>query len=628
MASIQHRLTKVRPPRVMITYDVEIGNAFVTKELPFIIGVIANLHGETQNIKDYKSRQFINIDVDNIMNIMTAINPSLTITYHLNYESIDKENIVASYLLNFTHINNFHPDFIIGAVPELSSLYNKIQSLKEIKLKIQNNTNSYLPAALAIINEKVNVRTALEKYNININDSILEIFEELNNNSFTDVNEYKLAIQIQHLINKLENIINIALNDILHMPSFQRLESTWRGIMYLITNLSISTSLVLKIFDASIDEITMDLNNALEFDQSYLFQKVYEEQYGTYGGSPFNIIGIDHYISTDSVNINLITKFSQVMAASHCIGIFGASHNMFDIPNFTELYKIRDIDKLFASKTYIQWRSFRDTEDSRYTGVVLPRFMVRAPYDSLNNPISKISGFTESLLESNDSTAKNDHEKYCWANAIYAYLQRIGESFFNYGWLGAIIGPENGGLITNLNISLYRNEDAELLVKCPTETLITDRKEKEINNQGLIALCYCKDTDKAAFFSSSSCNKPIKYNTPEATSNAILSSRLQYLLNVSRFAHYLKVMARDKIGSYSSAESLETYLRTWISDYILLNDVDDIELNTKYPLRGAEISVIENADRPGTYKAILLIQPRLQMEEIRFSLRLVAKLNS
>lgn len=627
MASIQHRLNKVRSPRVQITYDVEIGDAFKQTELPFNIGIIANLHGETIPTKDYKSRKFINIDQDNVMDVMKSINPSITIPYKLSLSTINETDITNSISINFTHIDNFSPDYLLDTIGPLHDLYTRLQLLRELAIKMQNNHNSYLQVGVALCNNNEDISSLLKKYNIVVSNDVIEMFEELILCKFTECDEDNIVYKTYNYIMKIESILSKCLNDILHIPAFQELEATWRGIMYMIQKVSWSQTLCLKIFDCTKLELIKDLNSALEFDQSYIFQQVYEEQYGTYGGSPFGMIGVDFYVGNDSVSVGLLNKFSEVMAASHCIGIYGISPSLFDLNSFTELYKIRDIAKVFNSKSFTQLRGFRETDDSRYIGLLMSRYMSRLPYSSTDNPIEKIPSFKE-IVMTDDINCKNDHNKYVWSNPIYLYATCVAESFFNYGWFGSIIGPENGGLITPLNISLYKNEDNETVIKCPTEIIITDRREKELSDHGIISICFCKDTNKAAFFSSVSANKPIKYNTADATSNALLSSRLQYILNASRFAHYIKVMCRDKIGTYQSAEALEQYLNTWISDYILLNTSNDIEINTAYPLTGANISVVEDTFRPGKYKAIILIQPRLQMEEVNFSLRLVARLGA
>jgi type VI secretion system protein ImpC len=631
MTNIQNRLSQVRPPRVSITYEAQTDGAIVTKELPFCVGIIANLTGDTVATKEYKDRRFVTIDANNITDIMSKMSPSVFVKYSINLSSIGEQDIVDQTQINFTHIDNFSPDHLIQSVSSLSILHARVERLIELRLKIQNN-DRFAKVVVQAIKTNTSVTDVLKNSSIVFTSEFLQDMDTAVNEVhalYTSTTEHiddQIIIKdVSQHIARLESIIGTTVTQILHQRSFQQLEGTWRGIIQLIRTGYIGYNVQLKIFDCKPAELLKDLNSALEFDQSHLFYQVYEEQYGTYGGTPFNIIGVDQYVGYDSQSIALLNKLSQVSAAAHTVCILGVSPGLFDLDNFTGIYKLRDISKLLQSKNYIQFRAFREAEEAKYVGLVMPRYMARLPYDPVNNPISKIPSYTENLMQ-DDLINVNDHNKYCWSNSIYAYLGVAAKAFVESGWFGNIAGPENGGEVCELNISMYMNEDNERLVKCPTETVITDRKEKELSDHGIISLCYCRDTNKAVFFSNSSCYKPASYNSAEASSSAYLCSILANTLNVGRFAHIAQVMARNKIGCAETVESLQMYFNEWISSFVLVNDTQDRTAIAIHPLRAARILVADDPFRPGCYKCSFWLQPRMCTQSIAFHCKLVSKI--
>jgi type VI secretion system protein ImpC len=419
-------------------------------------------------------------------------------------------------------------------------------------------------------------------------------------------------------IAQLDALISKQLNEVMHAPEFQKLEGTWRGLHYLVHQSETSTLLKVKVFNVAKKDLLKDLERAPEFDQSAMFKKIYEEEYGVFGGSPFGMILGDYEFANQPQDLSLLEKMSQVAAAAHAPFISGASPQMFNLNSYTQLGDPRDLAKIFDSVEYAKWKSFRETDDARYVGLCMPRVLARLPYGSADVPV-------ESFNFEEDVDGKS-HDKYLWTNAAYAFGARVTDAFAKYSWCTAIRGVEGGGLVEGLPTHTFRTDEGDVALKCPTEIAITDRREKELADLGFIPLVHCKGRDYAAFFSVQSTNRPRKFDTDFANANARLSSQLQYLFATSRFAHYLKAMMRDKIGSFMSRQNCQDFLNRWISNYVLLDDDASQTQKAKYPLREASIQVEDIPGKPGAYRAIALLKPHFQLDEIDVSLRLVADL--
>ncbi|RPJ11363.1 MAG: type VI secretion system contractile sheath large subunit, partial [Deltaproteobacteria bacterium] len=379
-----------------------------------------------------------------------------------------------------------------------------------------------------------------------------------------------------------------------------------------------SEHLKLRVMNCSKRDLLKDLERAVEFDQSALFKKIYEEEFGTFGGASYGALIGDYEFGNHPQDMALLDKVSQVAAAAHAPFIAAASASLFNLERFTDLGVPRDLAKIFQSVEYAKWKSLRNSEDSRYVGLALPHILMRLPYGQANVPVESFN-----YEEEVDGT---DHSKYLWGNAAYALGTRLTEAFAKYHWTAAIRGVEGGGLVQDLPVHTFRTDEGEVALKCPTEIAITDRREKELADLGFIPLVHCKGTDYAAFFSTQTTNKPKLYDTDSANANARLSSQLQYILAVSRFAHYLKSIMRDKIGSFMTRKNCEDYLNRWISNYVLLDDDAGQEAKARFPLREARIDVSEVPGKPGVYKAVAFLKPHYQLDELTISLRLVANL--
>jgi len=423
---------------------------------------------------------------------------------------------------------------------------------------------------------------------------------------------------IEERVAQIDQLLSEQLNEILHAEEFQRLDATWRGLHYLVMNTETSTLLKLRLLNVTKKELLNDLEKATEFDQSALFKKIYEEEYGTFGGHPFGLLVGDFEFGRHPQYMALLEKLSGVAAAAHAPFIAAASPRLFDMDGFTELGIPRDLSKIFESAELIKWRSFRDSEDSRYVTLLLPHILLRLPYGPDTVPVEGLT-FRENV-------DGRDHKKYLWGNPAWALGQRITNAFALYKWCGAIRGVEGGGLVEGLPTHTFKTDEGDIALKCPTEIAITDRREKELDSLGFIGLIHCKGTDYAAFFGGQTTQKPKVYDTNDANSNARISAMLPYILAASRFAHYIKAIMRDKIGSFMTAENVATYLNRWIGNYVMGRDNAGQSLKAQYPLREARVDVTETPGKPGSYKAVVFLRPHFQLEELTTSIRLVAQL--
>ncbi|WMR31274.1 type VI secretion system contractile sheath large subunit, partial [Metapseudomonas otitidis] len=423
---------------------------------------------------------------------------------------------------------------------------------------------------------------------------------------------------INDRISQIDKLISDQLNEVLHHPELQKLEASWRGLHMLVDQTETSSRLKLRLLNVTQKELQNDLEKAVEFDQSALFKKIYEEEYGTFGGHPFSLLVGDYAFGRHPQDVALLEKLSNVAAAAHAPFIAAANPKLFDMNSFTELAVPRELGKIFESLELIKWRSFRESEDSRYVSLVLPNFLLRLPYGPDTKPVEGMD-----YVEDVNGT---DHSKYLWGNAAWLLAARITSAFAKYGWCAAIRGAEGGGAVEGLPAHTFRTLSGDLTLKCPTEVAITDRREKELNDLGFISLCHKKNTDMAVFFGGQTTNKAKVYNTNEANANARISAMLPYVLAASRFAHYLKVIMRDKVGSFMTRDNVQTYLNNWIADYVLINDNAPQEIKAQYPLREARVDVSEVAGKPGVYRATVFLRPHFQLEELTASIRLVASL--
>jgi len=427
-----------------------------------------------------------------------------------------------------------------------------------------------------------------------------------------------LEAAINTRIADIDRLLSAQVNEIMHHEKYQKLEGSWRGMKHLVFETETGPMLKIRVMNVTKEALGKELEKAIEFDQSAVFKGIYEQEYGMFGGEPFGLLIGDYEITNHPKDMNFLKKMAEVAAAAHAPFITSASSKLFGWDSFTELTEVRDLAKIFDQVEYGPWRSFRESEDSRYVGLALPHTLMRLPYSADGEP-------TETFNFTEDVDGK-DHKKYLWGNAAYSFGTRVTEAFALYNWCVAIRGVEGGGLVSGLPYHTFSTDEGEVALKCPTEIAITDRREKEFSDLGFIPLVHCKNQDYAAFFGAQSCNRPKKYNTDDANANARLSSQLQYMFAVSRIAHFLKSICRDKIGSFMSRTDCEYFLNKWIMNYVTPDDTAAPTVKAQFPLRDAKVEVVEVPGKPGVYKAIAFLRPHFQLDELTVSLRLVAEL--
>jgi type VI secretion system protein ImpC len=434
-----------------------------------------------------------------------------------------------------------------------------------------------------------------------------------------------LTVTINKAIAEIDRVMSKQLSAIMHNEKFQKLEGSWRGLHHLVSNSETSTDLKIRMFNISKKELSKDLEKAVEFDQSQIFKKIYESEFGTAGGEPYAALIGDFEFSGHPDDLDMLTSMSNVAAAGFCPFISAADPKMFGFDSFTELSKPRDLEKIFDSAEYIKWRSFRDSEDSRFVTLTMPRVLARLPYGQDTKAVEAFN-FEEASLDNEGRQLEAEHDEYCWMNAAYAMGTTLTQSYAEYGWCTSIRGAEGGGKVEGLPSHTFISDDGDTDQKCPTEIGITDRREAELSKLGFLPLCHYKNTDYAVFFGAQTTQKPKKFDDPSATANAEISARLPYIMATSRIAHFLKTMARDKIGSFMEASDAEEWLNNWIANYVNASPGASAEMKARFPLAEASIQVKEVPGSPGAYSAIAYLRPWLQMEELSASMRMVASI--
>ena len=428
---------------------------------------------------------------------------------------------------------------------------------------------------------------------------------------------------IKAIIAEIDQKLTEQINAILHSERFQQVESAWRGLHYLVSNTETDEMLKIRVMNISKKDLgkTLKKYKGASWDQSPLFKKLYEQEYGQLGGEPYGCLVGDYHFDHTPGDVELLGQMAQIAAASHAPFIAGASPTLMGMDSWQELANPRDLGKIFAAPDYAAWRSLRESDDAKYVGLAMPRFLSRLPYGAKSNPVEE--------FDFEEETGAGDHSRYTWSNAAYAMAVNINRSFKNYGWCSSIRGVESGGAVEGLPVHTFPSDDGGVDMKCPTEIAISDRREAELANCGFMPLIHRKNTDTAAFIGAQSLQKPAEYADPDATANARISARLPYLFASCRFAHFLKCMVRDKVGSFKERADMERYLSDWIMGYVLGNPENAGEtMKAQKPLAGAEVQVAEVEGNPGYYSAKFHLRPHYQLEGVSVTLSLVSRLPS
>ena len=426
---------------------------------------------------------------------------------------------------------------------------------------------------------------------------------------------------IEAIIARLDEQLSAQVNAIIHAPEFQALESSWRGLHHLVFNSETDSGLKIRVMNASKGELHKHLRQypGARWDQSPLFKQIYESEFGQLGGEPYGCLVADYYFSHQPTDVQLLRDMSKIAASAHAPFFAAADAPLLGMDSWNELANPRDIGKIFDTPDYAAWKSLRDAPDSRYVGLCLPRVLARQPYGAKSEPVEEFA-FEE-------KTDGHGGENYAWMNAAYAMAVNINRAYKEFGWCTRIRGVQSGGEVENLPTHTFPTDDGGVDLKCPTEIAISDRREAELAKAGLIPLIHRKNTDKAAFIGAQSLYKPKLYDKAEATAADNLSARLPYMFATSRFAHYLKCMVRDKIGSTKEKAELTTWLQGWVNRYVDGDPTNSTEATkARKPLAAAKVEVFENEENPGYYSARFFLRPHYQLEGMDVGLSLVSRL--
>jgi type VI secretion system protein ImpC len=432
-----------------------------------------------------------------------------------------------------------------------------------------------------------------------------------------------VILSIESMMAALDRKLSEQVNLIMHHEDFQQLESAWRGLHYMVNNTETDEMLKIKVFNISKKELgrTLKKFKGTAWDQSPIFKKMYEEEFGQFGGEPYGCLVGDYHFDHSPQDVELLANIAQVSSATHAPFITGASPSLMQMESWQELSNPRDLTKIFTTPEYAAWRSLRESDDSRYLGLAMPRFLARLPYGAKTDPVPE--------FDFEEDTDGADSTKYCWANSAYAMATNINRSFKLYGWCTRIRGIESGGAVEGLPSHTFPTDDGGVDMKCPTEIAISDRREAELAKNGFMPLIHKKNSDFAAFIGAQSLQKPAEYEDPDATANANLAARLPYLFATCRFAHYLKCIVRDKIGSFKEREDMQRWLQDWVMQYVDGSpEISSEETKAQRPLAAAEVVVEEDLSNPGYYSSKFYLRPHYQLEGLTVSLRLVSKLPS
>jgi len=425
---------------------------------------------------------------------------------------------------------------------------------------------------------------------------------------------------IESIIAEIDRKLTEQINLILHQQEFKSLEGTWRGLHYLVNNTETGENLKIRVMNISKKDVAKTLKKykGTAWDQSPLFKKLYEEEFGMPGGQPYGCLMGDYYFDHSAPDVEMLAGIAQISAAAHAPFLTAAAPSLLNMETWQDLSNPRDLAKIFGTPEYAAWKSLRQSEDARYLGLTMPRVLARMPYGAKTSPVEEFA-FEE-------DTSGADHNKYVWTNAAYSMATNVTRSFKLYGWCARIRGAESGGMVEGLPVHSFPTDDGGVDMKCPTEIGITDRREKELADCGFMPISHWKNTDYAVFVGAQSLQKPQAYDDPDATANANLAARLPYLFATCRFAHYLKCMVRDKIGGFATRDSMEAWLNKWINRFVDSNPTATDEIKAKFPLAEAQVVVEEDKENPGYYSSKFYLKPHYQLEGLTVSLRLVSQL--
>ncbi|MBL8343086.1 MAG: type VI secretion system contractile sheath large subunit [Rubrivivax sp.] len=648
----QKFMARNRAPRVQIEYDVEMYGAEKKKQLPFVVGVLADLSGKpSEALPPVAERKFRQIDVDNFDAVMKSMRPR--VAFRLPNVLVGEGDLPVD--ITFETLDDFSPTEVARKTFALDRLLEARIRLAALAVQMDGNSDaqelvgrvlddhSLLPALSRADSQRPEVQAHLTQMGMGtgyalilrafapqsheaeaaVEDGLLVLREQVQANSSL-IKDGDAARSIEAFIADIDRNVTEQLNPIIHHEDFRKLESAWRGLHYLVHHTETDEMLKIRVLNISKEELGKQLRIyvGVNWEQSPLFKKLYEEEFGTFGGEPYGCLVGDYYFDHTAPDVESLTEMAKIAAALHAPLVTGAAPSVMGMESWQELAKPRDLTKIFSTTEHAAWHALRESDDARYLALCMPRFLSRLPYGSQTNPTDDLA-FEEDIEGSDD-------DRYCWSNAAYAMAANITRSFKQYGWCARIRGVESGGSVENLPVHSFPSDDGGVDTKCPTEIAIADRREAELSKNGFNALVHRKNSDFAAFIGAQSLHKPQEHDDPDATASAHLAARLPYLFACCRFAHYLKCIARDRIGSFKERADLERWLNGWLVQYVDADPANSSDfVKAQKPLAAAEV-VIENEPGSGTghYVGKFFLRPHYQLEGLTVSLRIVSRLPS
>ena len=597
--SIRHKLDRVRKPRVNITYDVESNGSTLKTELPFVVGILGDFYGSPPSPwQPLANRTFISIDRDNFDDVMK----NLPVSLHMRVpDRLNSTSPEIDLHLIFRSMQDFEPSGVIAQVEPMQHLLRLHTRLLELLFQCQSDPSELSESA----------------------EALREEYTELLLQDLTS--DKSLLIALNEAIADIDARLSAQLSEILHHSAFQKLEGSWRGLHYLVMNSETSRQLKLRVLPVTKDDLIKDFEQAIEFDQSILFKRVYDDEFGMPGGEPFGVLIGDFEFTNCRDDIEMLQSISNTCAAAHCPCISAASPEFFGLQSWVDLEKPRDLATLFMGVQHVKWNEFRDSENSRYVALTVPRVLARVPYKVEHQHASmfRYEEFRSALAEGIQPIWP---DSYCWMNAAYAFAANMTRACAETNWVSAIQGAGHGGGVDNLPACTMAYSDDDPICERSTEVIISMRRELELSNLGFLPLYYVKDPGASVFISTQTCQRPKECEAKEPTPDAAISARLPCVMTISRFAHYLKCVSRDKTVSIISRHELENRLNSWISEFVLGEPGASEEMKIRYPLAEAKITVEPLPGSPGRFRAVALLRPHLPREKLTTSLKVLVDL--
>ena len=554
-----------RKPRVNLSYKVERYGAEKQISLPFVVGVLGDFAGCGASRGPFRERNFVEVDVDNFNEVMEHMRPTVEV-------QLDEGTTVT---LEFRSLDDFAPQGLISRVPALSGLWELRQSLL--------SPDQLEPESLV----------ALLSAN-GLSDTL----------AMDDDRSFEVAR------GSVESRLSSLLRAFLQDPGFRQLESSWRGLRYLVVQTETSEELKIRVLDITKKELARDLDKSVTFDQSFIFKKVYEAEFALFGGEPFGVLIGDYGFSHAGPDVHLLTSISNLAAAASAPFVSAASAAMFGMESLPELASVRSLARIFEAAEYSAWNAFRDSEDARWVVLTVPQILMRAPHHYRSEGAPPFV-FTEVVEDKNE---------LLWGNAAFGLAACMTRAYAQERWVSHIHGADGGGRVENLPMASITSDDGSRDKLCAT-FLVSDRREYELSDAGFAALCQAPAADEAVFFGVPSCQRPRSYDSAEATGNARILSQIPTTMICARFAHYLKAIARDWVGTYKERGDFERRLNDWLATYVSGEPVTSDEERARYPLREARVEVAEMPGRPGPFQAVVYMRPQYGLKGLDVSLR-------